>query len=176
MNTRRAVLISGLLPAFSANALGYKGWLFGMSRDDVKAVKSDSPYYPLGNGDLGSQAGPFEPGHSAVISFYFRSDRLVRVMLIPYMGEDFAKARLAWLTSAVHLTNLYGGIELGTSRGVKAPPAQADEAFEAARPAIDGGAKMQMGAFPMAIDVIAWCSASRMPNGQYIVTVSHAKP
>ncbi|MEG3156459.1 hypothetical protein ACKVMH_00845 [Lysobacter zhanggongensis] len=164
-----------LLVPTCAFATGYLGWSFGMSREQVQAQKEYGPYYPFKNGDLGSQAGPFQGTH-VPISFYFNGERLVRVMLIAYMGSDLAAAEAAVRSAVSQLEADFGGVELS---GLAIAPATSEAvvaAFSAQAPGLAPGQRFQFGAHPMLENRKAWVSVTAMEQGQYMVAVNYAEP
>lgn len=164
-----------LLVPGCAFATGYLGWSFGMSREQVQAQQEHGPYYPFKNGDLGSQAGPFQ-GKQVPISFYFDGDRLVRVMLIAYMGSDIAAAEEAVRSAVTQLNADFGGVELPGSAVAPANPEAVIAAFNAHAPGLAPGQRFQFGAHPMPENRKAWVSVTALEQGQYMVAVNYAEP
>ena len=163
-----------LLAPLSAKAAGFLEWSFGMTREQVQAQTRYSPYYPFKNGDLWSQNGPFQ-GQRVPISFYFDNDRLVRVMLIAYMGSDIVAARDSARLAVNQLSTDFGGTELPTFNG-PATPESVLLAFDNDVPKLAPAQRFQFGAYPMPADRKAWVSVSLLQAGQYMVAVNYAEP
>ena len=163
-----------LLPT-CAFATGYLDWSFGMSREQVQAQKGHGPYYPFKNGDLGSQAGPFQ-GERVPISFYFNGDRLVRVMLIAYSGSDIESVEEAVRLGVLQLSSDFGGVELPGSPLAPATSGAVVAAFNAQLLGLAPGRRFQFGAHPMPANRKAWVSVTALEQGRYMVAVNYAEP
>lgn len=164
------VLTQGL-----AVAAGYQDWQFGMTHAQVKAVGDPARYYAFKNGDLGAGLVGFEEGE-ALLSFYFTDDRLERVMLIPYRGEDASQARRAWTYAYAHLTRVCGEVEsLSAGKGATTLDA-ALTAYDKGLPALAPGERHQMGCLRMPAGERVWASATRGEGAQVMVAVNYGKP
>jgi hypothetical protein len=172
----RIIIAALLLVAFpTVFAEGYDDWKFGMTREEVKAVSGLGPYYPLPNNDLGSQSGPLE-NQKVPISFYFAEDKLSRMMLIAYQGEDLEQARKAWELSVSHLANNFEGIELGTNRGVPASAASAIAALDGDIGEMPANSRIQVGVLPMPADLRVWATFTKATDSIFMVAVNYASP
>ncbi|WP_342120409.1 hypothetical protein [Pseudoduganella sp. OTU4001] len=154
-----------LLAHTSAFAQGFRDWRFGMSKAEVTAVGDATRYYRFKNGDLGAQGEPFED-RLVSISFYFGDGKLTRVMLIPYMGTDPAKALDAWQDVYTHMKRRCSVGELHESLA----------AFEAATAKLAQGQRHQMGCHPMPSGVRLWASALRTADGSLMISVNYGEP
>jgi hypothetical protein len=62
-----------------------------MTKDQVKSYKQFGPYKSFKNGDLETYNGIYR-GHKENVQFFFENDRLVRIGVYLYEGEDKQKA------------------------------------------------------------------------------------
>lgn len=148
---------------------------FGMSKPEVVAIGDPSRYYSFSNGDLGAQDEPFE-GSRVPISFYFGNGRLNRIMLIPYIGTDSAKAREAWQATYAHIKRKCAGVEdLATGPG----PVELGAAlttFEVEAGKLQRGQRHQMGCLPMPSGLRLWASLTRLQNDALMVSINYGEP
>jgi len=175
MRLLKLLFLALLIAPSNALASGFLGWSFGMDRTQVQAHEEFGPYYPFKNGDLGSQAGAFQ-GRSVPISFYFNDDRLVRVMLIAYTGNDLDAVRENLGQAVIHLTEEFGGVDLPETGEAAATPEAVAAAFSAQAPSLAVGQRFQVGAFPMPTDRKVWASVTAVQGGVYMVSVNYAEP
>jgi len=161
--------------AASASAQGYGPWSFGMTREEVRAVAAHGPYYDFKNLDIGTQQGPFEGG-VVPTSFYFLNDKVERVMLMLYRGNDSAAAERAWQAAYSHLQKTFGGVELPASGLPAATREDAAEALRASNLLVTKVGKLQMGVSPAPKDRLVWCSLTRNEEGLLMVALNYAKP
>ena len=158
-----------------ASADGFRVWDFGISRDEVKAKSEFGPYYSFRNGDLGSQAGPLD-GRNVPISFYFTNDRLTRVMLIAYSGEDIAAARDAMALVTNHLRREFGGVQLPDRAAETVTSDAVLAAFDQQILELSPGDRFQAGAHPMPSTRKVWASVTAVKEGLYMVALNYAEP
>ncbi|MBL8615148.1 MAG: hypothetical protein JNM72_06005 [Deltaproteobacteria bacterium] len=173
---RWLTLIFTLLLVLPSSALGagYLRWDYGMTREQVQARSEHGPYYQFQNGDLGSQGGPFQ-GHTVPISFYFRDDKLVRIMLIPYMGDDAQAMDTAVRMAITQLQEEFGGVELPSSGQGRATLDEVMAAYAAQVPLLAPGQRFQFGAHPMPEGHTVWVSVTATGQGQYIVALNYGE-
>ncbi|MBC7918988.1 MAG: hypothetical protein H7Y28_14385 [Rhodoferax sp.] len=175
MTVSRFLMLAVLLASSSVIAQGYMGWSFGMSKTEVAAVGTPSRYYSFSNGDIGAQDEPFE-GNGVPISFYFGSDKLNRIMLIPYMGTDIARARGAWRAAYVHLKRKCSGIEVSGAGSGLVELEVALSSFEVEAGKLQRGQRHQMGCVPMPTNLRLWASITRLANDSLMVAVNYGEP
>lgn len=171
---RTAAFALVLAHGFAA-AGGYEGWQFGMTQAQVKAVGDPSRYYSFKNGDLGAGQVPFETGE-ALISFYFTNDRMERVMLIAYLGDDAGLARRAWSDAYAHLARVCGDVESPAAGDGAIKPEAALAAYDRAVPALAPGKRHQMACLRMPADARVWASVTRGEGNLVMVSVDYGKP
>lgn len=157
----------------SGGVSGFGPWTFGMSRAEVKAQTLFAPYYDFQNGDVGTAAWPLANGNRPV-SFYFNQDRMTRVLLILYLGQERGEIELAWTAAHEQLTKRFGQVELRDRQIVDA---------EAALKALQGSGlfegttgQFQMAAYPRPPRRDVWVTAKRMEDGRTMVSMTIAQP
>ena len=112
-----------------AAAAGYGPWTFGMTKQDVRAITQHGPYYEFRNGDLGSKNGSVD-GAQAPISFYFKNERLVRVMIVLYAGPNFKETQEAWRSAFQHIERYFKSAEVAAVQHGPTDLASAERALE----------------------------------------------
>jgi hypothetical protein len=160
-------------PSFAG---GYEGWHFGMTHEQVKAVGDPARYYSFKNGDLGAGKVPFEGGE-ALLSFYFTGDRMQRVMLIPYMGDDPKQARDAWRKALAHMSKVCGAVESPSlGKGKAAAPDAVMAVWDNEVPLMGSGDRHQLGCLPMPAGERIWATATHGAGTQIMVAVNYGEP
>ena len=176
MKYLRSILLSvALLAPTLSSAAGYGPWHFGMTKPEVRAVVDGAPYYDFRNGDIGSQNGKFE-GKQAPISFYFRNDRLVRVMVVAYAGQDYDEMKRAWLQVYSYIQRDFGGVEVPAKGRGPAEARLAEQALDESGLKDGENTKVQIGAAPMPADRRVWSTVDIVPTVGYWVAVNYAEP
>jgi hypothetical protein len=173
---RRNVLCSIsllILPSLSS-ASGFGAWHFGMSRLDVKAKSDFGPYYDFRNNDVGTRNGLVD-GTRLPISFYFQNDRLVRIRILFYQEKNFDEAGDAWLVAFKHVEKHFGGAELPSLKKGNATDFEASVVFLNSGLRDSKNVQVQFGATPMPLDRRVWCTASRLPAGDFMVALNYAE-
>jgi hypothetical protein len=168
-------LVLGFLAHGKSFAEGYEAWQFGMTKAEVRAQGDPSAYYSFSNGAVGSKEGPFE-GSVVPISFYFSSDRLTRVMLLPYVGNDVGQAREAWRKVLQHLQRVSGGAEVPSLGSGPTTIERALAAFDEQVGKLPRGARHQAGASPMPTGRRIWASVLHTPDDRLMVSVNYGEP
>jgi hypothetical protein len=170
------VFSAALLSYGPARAGGYEGWRFGMTHEQVKAVGDPSRYYSFRNGDLGAGKVPFEGG-DALLSFYFTGDRMQRMMLIAYMGDDLKQAREAWRKVLAHLGRVCGGVEAPSlGMGKTASPEAVMAAWDNEVPLMGSGELQQLGCLPMPTGERVWATATHGAGTKLMVALNYGEP
>ena len=111
MNTPRqlfAITFALLLPNVSF-AAGLSPWQFGMTKEQVASFKQSGPYKSFSNGDLETYNGIFR-GRKENVQFYFDNNRLVRIGVYLYEGEDREKAAGTFARVYKFLEKDYGSV------------------------------------------------------------------
>lgn len=169
------IAIASVACACPSFAVGYGPWRFGMSREQVKAQLEYGPYYDFRNGDLGTKNGPFEDDRVPT-SYYFLDDRLVRIITILYLGNEYNEARKAYLRAFVHIKSTFGGAELPTIGKGTIGLAAAEGLIDNSNAKTDPTVHLQIGANPMPKDKTVWCTFSRVATDTFMVALNYAKP
>jgi len=165
-----------LLMPLSAWGYGYEGWRFGMTPEQVKMQEIPGGYYSFRNGDVGTESFPFR-GQPALTSFYFQNDRLNRVMVIIYSGQDLEAVEEALEEAAAQIEADGGGLELPETEVEQAASLeQVAAAWAARQPTLMEGQRFQFGALPMPTDRKIWASVSLLQGGLYMVALNYAEP
>jgi hypothetical protein len=170
-----ALLVGLLLAHETSFAEGYEAWQFGMTKAEVRAQGEPGAYYSFSNGDIGSRQGPFEV-ETVPISFYFSNDRLTRVMLIPYFGNDVGHAREAWGKILQHLQRVSGGVEVPSLARGPTSTERALADFDAQVGKLQRGARYQAGATPMPQGRRIWASVLHTPDDRLMVSLNYGEP
>jgi hypothetical protein len=111
MSSPRKLLCFSLLlflPQFASDA-GLPPWQFGMTREQVASFKQFGPYKSFSNGDLETYNGIFR-GRKENVQFYFENNRLVRIGVYLYEGEDREKAAATFARVYKFLEKDYGRV------------------------------------------------------------------
>lgn len=98
-------------PASPVDAGGLPPWQFGMTSGEVASFAAYGPYKTFSNGDLETYAGLFN-GRRQNVQFFFREDRLVRIGVYLYEGEDVDAGARAWGDAYAALKTQFGEIEV----------------------------------------------------------------
>lgn len=107
-----AVVLSLLAAVPALAAPGFKGWRFGMSPDEVKAVKSCKGYTPVAvTGGLECKKGFAFLGQKLTISFVFLGGKLAKIQLWVYEGTSDAAAAKQLKRLFDHLKKTVGPLE-----------------------------------------------------------------
>lgn len=154
-----AMMLALLSSANAFAACDVSAWKFGMSPEEVASVKECGPYKPFRNGDLETYKGIFA-GKEENFQFFFRDQKLWRIGVYLYEGQDSASGAEEWLSLFVTLSGMLGVIE---TPGNIAPVTEAQRAaFKAtAIESVAGPGKIQMAPFKQATDVFSYASYRR---------------
>ena len=176
MRTRWWILLV-VCAAFSpiAAGAGYGPWTFGMTKQEVRAITQYGPYYEFQNGDIGTRAGTFDETQ-APVSFYFKGDRLIRVMVVVYSGPSFDETAKAWRRAFQHIERNFDAVEVPSIRRGPTNLVSAERALEQSGLRDGRDTKLQMGATPMPKDRVVWCTLNVVPSSGYWVALSYAEP
>ncbi|HCH0556609.1 TPA: hypothetical protein NKO30_006741 [Pseudomonas aeruginosa] len=128
-------LIFSTLPAFAA---GFGPWDFGMSVEQVLAIRTHGPYRAFSNGDLETDNADFG-GEARNFQFYFEDGRLRRIAIRTYEGKDLVQATQAWRDTYIALKSLHGPVETPDLVG-----ASLDELANSAMSTVANSGKAQM--------------------------------
>ncbi|WP_279361852.1 hypothetical protein [Xanthomonas sacchari] len=165
-------LISALLlsAAFSANAMDFGPWRFGMSAEEIRAVESNGPYREFSNGDLETYNGDFG-GKPQNAQFYLKEGRLWRVAVRAYEGTDLSKATRVWEQTYTTLKKLHGPLETPDLSG------ETLEALSAsAETLVAHGGKAQMAPISQPVGTFVFSSFNSFTHEgvtYYMVTVNY---
>lgn len=105
------IVVLALVAAISAtaSAAGLAPWQFGMSKAQVAAFKEFGPYKSFSNGDLETQNGRFD-GRKENVQFFFKGDRLRRIGIYLFEGQDPKKGVPVFQRAYDYLQRHYGKI------------------------------------------------------------------
>ncbi len=109
MKIHIVVLAIAAAISVSASAAGLPPWQFGMSKSQVASFKEFGPYKPFSNGDLETRNGRFD-GHKENVQFFFQGDRLRRIGIYLFEGQDPKKGVPVFQRTYDYLQRHYGKI------------------------------------------------------------------
>ena len=106
-----ALILAALasFPAWAQRAMPPAPWEFGMSPSQVSAVAEGLPYKKFSNGDLETFSATFD-GSPQNFQFFFRADKLRRIGIYLYEGENATDAGAQWLRVHAWLTGHFSRI------------------------------------------------------------------
>jgi Ca2+-binding RTX toxin-like protein len=141
---------------------GLPPWHFQMTKEDVSSFTNYGPYDSFRNGDLETYAGLFN-GHKENIQFFFRDEKLVRIGIYLYEGQDIDAATNAWSNAYATLKSMFGemqvrGIQADAVTGSVSPAALA----AASGAAVGSGSKVQMAPQVQPADKFVFASFSSL--------------
>jgi hypothetical protein len=105
-----ATMLGAAVAIAGQGGLPLGSWQFGMSPDQVLEQKDFGPYKTFSNGDLETYAGTFG-GSKENVQFYFKGDKLVRMLVSRYEGKDIKEAARVFGETYRILRSMYGAIE-----------------------------------------------------------------
>ena len=147
-------------------------WVFGMSRQQVSAIKEYGPYKSFRNGDLETYKGLLD-GHEENFQFFFNGEVLRRIGVYLYEGDDLAAAADKWLTLFGTMSKLFGEIETPSNQA-PAADAESQQAFKnKAREIVASRGKTQMVPITQATDSTSFASfQSREVQGRTLYWIT----
>lgn len=154
-----AIAFALFASANASAACDVSAWKFGMSPEEVASVKECGPYKPFRNGDLETYKGMFA-GKEENFQFFFKDQKLWRIGVYLYEGQNSAAGAEEWLSLFVTLSDMFGAMD--TPRNI-APENEAQRAaFKAtAIELVEGPGKIQMAPLKQATDVFSYASYRR---------------
>ncbi|KAF1707938.1 hypothetical protein CSC70_13350 [Pseudoxanthomonas kalamensis DSM 18571] len=134
-------------------------WQFGMSPEEVAAIADCGPYKSFNNGDLETYNGVFN-GKKENFQFFFHDEKLRRIGVYLYEGQDPAAGAKIWLELYASLAKLFGDIE--TPENVAPTSKETSDAFmETALKTVQNLGKTQMAPAAQPKDAFAFSSFMR---------------
>jgi hypothetical protein len=95
ISTPSLIIVLALIAPIVAVAGGLPPWQFGMTKEQVKSFKQFGPYKAFSNGDLETYNGVLH-GRKEDVQFYFQNNRLTRIAVHLWEGNDPKKGIPAW--------------------------------------------------------------------------------
>jgi len=173
------VLGTAAISAATTGIGGLPPWHFQMTQKEVESFTDYGPYKTFGNGDLETYSGLFE-GRKENVQFFFKDEKLTRIGVYLYEGQDIKAAAGVWGQTYEALKEQYGSIELPDIR-VDAPGTELAPSVVAAAAGanVDVSGKSQMAPYKQSSDVFLFASFLRGEvRGQvfYYVVVHYDPP
>lgn len=105
-----SLAIVGKVASPSHSIDGFDDWRFGMSPDEVSAVREQGPYQKVpSTGGLETRNGRFS-GERSTISFVFGPEGLYHIQIWAYEGQSFDDAAAAFERSYHYLVREFGAV------------------------------------------------------------------
>jgi len=146
-----------------------------MTPEEVTSFEKLGPYQRFKNGDVETYQARFD-GRKENVQFFFRENRLARIAVYLYEGQDIHAARKVWIRAYKSLRATYGELELPDIHvAPESDPVDVKILSFAAAANVDVEGKTQMAPIKQPEDAFVFSSFMRYQHAgsnYYLVTIT----